>query len=117
MIGPHSRPEKLALTDGRSAEGKFMKRVRDDLAQHVGGRPSATQKMIIAQIAMLTLQIRLMDREAIKRPKMTATQSKHYLAWSNTLARLLRQLGLKSTPTTAPSLASIDWSAHRSAAA
>jgi hypothetical protein len=96
-LGPHSRPGKLAIADGRTAEAQLMKRVRDDLAQHCGGKPSATQKMIIAQCAMLTLRIHLMDRAALQHGEMTTTQAKNYLCWTNSLSRLLKQLGMKGT--------------------
>jgi hypothetical protein len=41
-IGPHSRPDKLQIVDGRLAEAKLMARVREELTQHLGGKPSAT---------------------------------------------------------------------------
>jgi hypothetical protein len=38
-IGPHSRPDKLQIVDGRLAEAKLMARVRQDLTRHLGGKP------------------------------------------------------------------------------
>ena len=37
-LGPHSRPDKLQIVDGRLAEGKLMARVRAELTQHLGGK-------------------------------------------------------------------------------
>lgn len=97
-IGPHSRPDKLAVVDGRRAEAKLMKAIRAELAQHVGGTPSATQRMLIERCAMLSLRIQLMDRIALKEGAMTEKSAREYLCWTNALSRLLRQLGLKGTP-------------------
>jgi hypothetical protein len=46
-IGPHSRPDKLQIVDGRLAEAKLMASVRAELTQHLGGKPSATQRILI----------------------------------------------------------------------
>jgi hypothetical protein len=98
-IGPHSRPGRLALIDGRKAEAQFMKRIRDELTAHVGGRPSATQRMIIDRCAALSLRIHLMDRaEARNDAFMSEKNAREYLCWTAALSRLLRQLGLEEAP-------------------
>jgi hypothetical protein len=94
-IGPHSRPGRLAIIDGRSAEAQAMKRIRDDLARHVGGNPSVTQKMLIERCAVLTLRIQLMDRQQLRDSVLTERNAREYLCWTNSLSRLLRQLGMK----------------------
>jgi hypothetical protein len=65
-IGPHSRPDKLQIVDGRLAEAKLMARVRAELTQHLGGKPSATQRILIDRAAALSLRIHLMDRESAR---------------------------------------------------
>jgi hypothetical protein len=112
-IGPHSRPHKLAVIDGRRAEAKVMAQFRADMVAHCGGKPSATQRALIDRAAILHLRLVLMDRESIDQPVMSDRTSRHYLAFSNSLGRLLKQLGMKGVPATAPTLANIDWSAHR----
>jgi hypothetical protein len=72
-----------------------MKRVRDDLAEHLGGNVSATQRMIINRIAMLQLRVELMDRNALRGGDQTERDQRQYLAWCNTISKLLRHLGLK----------------------
>ncbi len=104
-IGPHSRPSKLAVIDGRSAEARRMKEIRAELFEHLGGQASKTQAMLIGRIAVLTLRIELMDRAALKGGAVPDNDAKQYLAWNNALSRMLRQLGLKGTPAKAPSLA------------
>lgn len=116
-LGPHSRPGKLAVIDGRSAEARRMKEVRQELAQHVGGSPSIAQRMLIDRIAALTLRMELMDRKAMQSDGLTEKDTREYLGWNNTVSRMLRQLGLHGTPQRAPTLAeALAASAARSAA-
>jgi hypothetical protein len=97
-IGPHSRPDKLQIVDGRLAEGRLMARVRAELTQHLGGSPSATQRILIDRAAALSLRIHLMDRESARSGEMSERNGRQYLAWSNSLTRVLRQIGLAAAP-------------------
>ncbi len=92
-IGPYSRPASMAKIDGRSADGRFLRRVRAELAQHVGGKPSATQYALIDRIAWLRLRIAAMDGNTALAKPMTEHDSRTYLAWVGTLDRLMRGLG------------------------
>jgi hypothetical protein len=103
-LGPHSRPGILALVDGRRAEARMMSRVRTDLIKHVGGNPSAVQRMLIDQAAMLTLRVHLMDKQSIADPELSERNGRQRLAWSNSLTRTLRELGLEATPPPKPKL-------------
>jgi hypothetical protein len=49
-----SQTVSLPKVDGRSTLGKLMRQVRADLIRHVGGRPSATQTMLIERAVTLT---------------------------------------------------------------
>ena len=95
--GPYSRPESLGKISGRSREGRILKGVREELAAHVGGKPSATQRALIDRAAMLTLRIAMMDA---KQPSgiLSERDAREYLAWTNTLTRLMRQLGMQGAP-------------------
>ena len=95
-IGPHSRPDKLQIVDGRLAEAKLMARVRAELTQHRGGDPSATQRILIDRAAALSLRIHLMDRETARSGMMSERNGRQYLAWNNSLTRVMNQIGLKS---------------------
>lgn len=97
-LGPHSRPGKLALVDGRRAEAQLMARVRSDLTKHCGGKPTAVQRMLIDQAALLTLRVHLMDKESIADPVLGERNGRQRLAWSNSLTRALTALGAKATP-------------------
>jgi hypothetical protein len=96
-IGPHSRPDKLQIIDGRLAEGKLMARVREELSQHLGGKPNPAQKILIDRAAALSLRLHLMDRESARSGGvMSERNGRQYLAWNNSLTRLLSQIGLES---------------------
>jgi hypothetical protein len=99
-IGPHSRPDKLQIVDGRLAEAKLMARVRAGLTQHLGGKPTAPQRILIDRAAALSLRLHLMDRESARSGEMSERNGRQYLAWSNSLTRVLRQIGLAAA--TAP---------------
>ena len=97
-IGPHSRPGKLAVIDGRRAEARRMKEVRQELVAHVGGKPSATQRMMIDRVAVMMLRMELLDKEAMNGTPMADHDQRAYLGWANSVSRMLRHLGLKALP-------------------
>lgn len=105
QIGPHSRPSKLAVIDGRRAEAKRMKQLRAELETHIGETVSTTQKMLIDRVAMLTLRMELMDARALKSGDMTERSAREYLGWNNSVARMLKTLGLDGRPAKAKTLA------------
>lgn len=92
-IGPYSRPASMAKIDGRSADGRFLRRVRAEMALHCGGKPSATQHALIDRIAWLRLRIAAMDGNTALAKPMTEHDSRTYLAWVGTMSRLMRELG------------------------
>lgn len=94
-IGPYSRPHNLQKLDGRTREGRLMRDVRAELTAHVGGKPSATQKALIERAVWLSLHIAQLDAKAAAGRAMTEHDSRTYLAWSNSLTRTLREIGLK----------------------
>jgi hypothetical protein len=97
--GPYSREAAIARPRRRTRESRFLEKTREDLTAHCGGDPSTTQKLLIERIAMTLLRIELMDRDALndKSGVLTETQTKNYLAWENTVSRMLRHLGLEKS--------------------
>lgn len=93
-LGPYSRPPALAALDMRSREGLLLRRVRAELTAHVGN-PSATQRIMIERAAVLSLQIAMLDAKHSSGPGLTPHDQREYLAWVNSLTRLMRQLGQK----------------------
>lgn len=93
---PKKRRKLLRLTDGRTSEAQLIAKVRAELTAHVGGKPTAAQRMLIDRAAMLSLQVYLMDRQALRDGTMSEHTCRQYLAWSNTLTRTLTALGLEA---------------------
>jgi hypothetical protein len=84
-----------------------MRDTRKALVQHVGGKPSATQALVIDRIVNLTLRVATMDRKFAETRTITDHDTATYLAWSAALSRLTRQLGLVGAPPRAKTLAEI----------
>ena len=82
-----------------------MRETRAALVAHVGGTPSATQNALIERAVQLTLRVAAMDRKFTETGTMTEHDTRTYLAWSNSLARALRDLGMKGAASKPPSLA------------
>ena len=92
-IGPYSRRGVLDKLDRRSAEYRFLRAARAELAEHVGGNPSAAQRALIERAAWLRLHIRLMDNRTAEGRELTELDSRTYLAWVNSLRMMMAQLG------------------------
>ena len=82
-----------------------MRETKAALVAHVGGHPTATQKLVIDRAVQLSLRIALLDAKQSD-GGMTEHDSRTYLAWVSSLNRLLRELGpatpspAERTPTT-----------------
>lgn len=107
-IGPWSRTLQRgaigASIDGRSREGRYLRNFEAMLAQHVGGKPSATQRVLIARAAKLALRLELFDERTMA-VELGERSAREYLALSNHLRLCMRELGLKGAEPRAPSLA------------
>ncbi len=101
----YSRPSVLAKLDGRTREARLLAEVRADLTSHVGGQPSATQRRLIERASWLSLHVAQFDAKAAEGGGLTAHDHRTYLAWSNTLTKLLRHLGMKGAAAKPRSLA------------
>ncbi len=106
-LGPYSRPNSLAKLDGRTREAKLMRETRAALIAHVGGNPSAVQAAMIEQAVQLKLRISTMDRKFAETGQQTEHDSRTYLAWAATYARVLARLGLDAVPVRQPTLAEV----------
>ena len=85
-----------ARLHGNSAPRTAARKLRASLIAHCGGKPSPTQAALIEQAGELKLRLAVMDAEFICTGHRSLHASRDYLAWSNSLVRLLRQLGLES---------------------
>jgi hypothetical protein len=72
-----------------------MRQVRADLIRHVGGRPSATQTMMIERAVTLTAYLARLDAEALSPVGLSDHRRREYLAADGSLRRTLREIGLE----------------------
>ncbi|MDE2343423.1 MAG: hypothetical protein KGL63_08555, partial [Betaproteobacteria bacterium] len=75
-----------------------------ELASHLGGKPSTTQRILIDRVATLLLRMELMDKETFAGGAQTDRDRRTYLGWHNAVSRSLRHLGLKGADGKAPTL-------------
>ena len=102
-LGPYSKPAVLAKLDQRTKEAQILHDTREALTEHVGGSPSAVQRMLIERAAQLTLKLQQLDAE-IAADGLSDHDTRYYICWSNALNRTLAQLGTKPAAARAPGL-------------
>jgi len=95
QIRAYSRPATIAKLDERTVEARMMREVRAGLEKHVGGSPSAAEKLLITQAVQLKLRLAMMDRALAESGAQNDHDSRTYLAHSSALGRTLKLLGLK----------------------
>lgn len=105
-LSPHSRASRLAVLDRRSVEWRRLKQVRAGLLDHLGGTVTPVQAALVERCAILTLHTELFDKKAFA-GGLTERDMRAYLAFGNSLSRLLRQLGIRGGQPAAPSLTSL----------
>jgi hypothetical protein len=81
-----------------------MRQVRADLIQHVGGRPSATQRMLIERAVTKTGYLARLDAEALSPAGLSDHRRREYQAADNSLRLVLRELGIKGVAERQPTL-------------
>jgi hypothetical protein len=97
---PISRPARLwSGTDGNAPEARFIRQLRADLIRHIGGQPSATQRIAVERATMLAFHLAKIDAAALAAGEMSDHGRKQYLAWDGSLRRALQALGMKAAPT------------------
>lgn len=108
---PRRRPsESLSVAmpiDARTLAGRAVRMLRLRLSAHLGPQPSQTALVLVEQLLQLKLRLVMMDRAFLEAGgKLSAHDTHTYLAWSNSLVRGLKQLGLDGyAAEAAPSLA------------
>lgn len=74
------------------------------LVEHVGGEPSATERILIGRLARVALRLELFDEKLASGGAVTEYDTRVYGALHNSLRLMLRELGLKGTAARTPSL-------------
>jgi hypothetical protein len=64
-VAATSHADRLPVTDGRSAEAQYLRRIRDELRQHVGGSPTIAQRLLIDRVAHTALRLHALDCEPV----------------------------------------------------
>jgi hypothetical protein len=93
-IDPQLRPIRWAKK-GHSREARLFGCLRRELIAHVGGEPSAAQRALIDRCAMLQTHLARMDEKVFGEGEMSDHASRQYLAWANSVSRMLQALGLE----------------------
>jgi hypothetical protein len=93
--------------DARTKPGRAVRMLRLRLLSHLGPKPSQTALVLVEQLLQLKLRLSIMDANFVEAGgKLSAHDTHTYLAWSNSLVRGLKQLGLDGfSAEAAPSLA------------
>jgi hypothetical protein len=99
-IGPYSRAFRNALGDqfdGRSREGRFLRKVEAEIVAQLGGTASFIQMSLIRRAARTMLQLELLDK---KFSSGTWTQLDGHVqgGLANNLRLVFRELGVKALP-------------------
>ena len=90
-LSPYSRLHRFGDLDGRTYEARLFGFFRDELTEHCGGAPNTVERALIERAAWLRLRLALLDTK-VASGGFTETDSHVYLAWANTLSRLLSKL-------------------------
>jgi hypothetical protein len=100
-LGPHCRALRRGVIgnaiDGRSREGKFLRKCEAELLAQIGGEPSFAQRLLIRRIARAMLKLEMFDAK-MSGGNWTDHDARTYGGLSNALRLMLRELGLKATP-------------------
>lgn len=104
---PRPRKRGRKKLDGRTWQAKLIATTRAALIAHVGGKPSATQVVLIDAAVQVTVSIAVMDARRADSGALSLHDGREYLAYQNTLRRTLTALGMKAVPATARTLADI----------
>lgn len=72
-------------------EAELWRRTIRQLREQVGS-PGAAQDMLIARIAWVTVHLSRIDAAALQAGGLSEHQTDRYLAWSNTISRMLSRL-------------------------
>jgi hypothetical protein len=108
--GPYSRTLRRGaigtLCDGRSATGRYVRDLEQQLVAHCGGAPTITQRLLIDRLVRTTIQLNGLDEKLLAGDGWTDHDSRTHGGLINRQRLLLRELGLVRAPApSGPSLA------------
>ena len=80
--------------DGRSREGKFLRRIETELVDQLGGAPTFSQRLAVRRIARLMLQAESFDTK-MSSGNWTPHDARTAGGINNAVLKALKDLGLK----------------------
>jgi hypothetical protein len=99
-IGPYSRAFRSALGDqfdGRSREGRFIRKVEAEIVAQLGGTASFVQLSLIRRVARTMLQLELLDKK-FSSGNWTQLDGHVQGGLANNLRLTMVALGVKAAP-------------------
>jgi hypothetical protein len=104
QAGPYSRDHVLSMIDKRTRAGRVYRTVIRELINHVGGDPSAAQRLLIESASIKATRLALLTDNLLAgiEPGEDGHQA---LAWLNSLRMDLQALGLERRARDVTSLA------------
>jgi hypothetical protein len=104
VIDPQTRPIQWA-GKRNTRLGYLYTALRAELVKHIGGAPNPAQRALIDRIAMVQVRMAIMDERMFREGDLSEHAGREYLAWANSMSRMLQALGLDSAPAPQPTLA------------
>jgi hypothetical protein len=93
--------------DQRSWQGRYLATARHHMMEHIGGKPTIAQHVLIDRIAWLMLHCHLLDQRIVSGAAWGENDRKCYLAFPNSLVRSLREIGVEASAGREPNLAEV----------
>ena len=66
-VGPYSRVLRRGIIadkiDGRSTLGRYCRDLERQLLEHIGGKPSITQRLLVERLIKTTVQLNTLDEK------------------------------------------------------
>jgi hypothetical protein len=90
--------------DGRLVEAKVERQIIGELTNHVGGFPTAPQRLLIKRTARLVVMLGIIERRIIESCDLKDLEARQLCALSNSLRLNLQALGLAKPEVQAPNL-------------
>jgi hypothetical protein len=95
QLRPYARVHNLSMLDGRCAAAICIRDLSRELERHIGGNPTAAQKLLIREASVKNAKLGLLLDRVLKDEALDLDlATRVYLAWSNSLRRDLEALGI-----------------------
>ena len=102
--GPHSRNLRPGSIDNRTRPARFMRDIRRELVEVLGGNVTVQQRLLIDRVAEKALCCAMLGERLVTDPEATVTDDKMLIYYSNSLRRDLGVLGLEARAAAQPNL-------------